>query len=103
VRKFDPAIATASQSDRDLDQHLATARVRIALSPSLTCLKRVTFFSIHAGQLEGDGWNTMATGMDKLLDHLQTEIALRGVQGKHDSLRVFVVGLECTPTTIPTT
>ena len=38
----------------------------------------------------------MATGMDKLLEHLLTEIALRGVQGKHDSLRVFVGASKCT-------
>jgi hypothetical protein len=38
----------------------------------------------------------MATGMDKLLDHLLSEIALRGVQGEHKLLRMFVVGSECT-------
>jgi hypothetical protein len=32
--------------------------------------------------MEGDGWKTMASGMDKLIDHLLSEIALHGVQGK---------------------
>jgi hypothetical protein len=30
----------------------------------------------------------MATGFDNLLEFLLSEIALRGVQGMHDSLRV---------------
>jgi hypothetical protein len=30
----------------------------------------------------------MATGYDKLLEFLLSEIALRGVQGMHDSLHV---------------
>jgi len=31
----------------------------------------------------------MAKGCDKLLDFLLSEIALRGIQGMHDSLRVL--------------
>lgn len=31
----------------------------------------------------------MAKGYDKLLDFLLSEIALRGIQGMHDSLRVL--------------
>ena len=30
----------------------------------------------------------MASGFDKLLEFLLSEIALRGIQGMHDSLRV---------------